>query len=319
MLIAVLDDYQHVGQSFADWSRLDGHEVVFFHQPYLGVDDAARSLHAFEIVCAMRERTAFPAELLDRLPNLRLLVTTGMRNASIDLEAAAARGVTVCGTEVAGMPTAELAWGLILALARHIPEEDAKVRAGGWQSTVGTGLAGTTLGIVGLGRLGSTVAGIGAAFGMRLVAWSENLTAERGAECGAELVSKDELLRTADVVTIHLVLSDRTRGLIGERELGLMKPTAFLVNTSRGPIVDEAALVAALEAGAIAGAGLDVYDREPLPDYDALLSAPNTVLTPHLGYVTEESYRTFYEQTVEDIEAFLAGRPVRLLSVSPTA
>ena len=221
---------------------------MFFHEPYLGVDDAARSLHAFEIVCAMRERTAFPAELLDRLPNLRLLVTTGMRNASIDLEAAAARGVTVCGTEAAGTPTAELAWGLILALARHIPEEDAKVRAGGWQSTVGTGLAGKTLGIVGLGRLGSAVARIGTAFGMRLVAWSENLTAERAAECGAELVSKDELLRTADVVTIHLVLSDRTRGLIGERELGLMKPTAFLVNTSRGPIVDEAALVAALEA-----------------------------------------------------------------------
>ena len=314
MLIAVLDDYQHVAQSFADWSRLDGHEVVFFHEPHLGVDDVARSLHAFEIVCVMRERTAFPAELLDRLPNLRLLVTTGMRNASIDLETAAARGMTVCGTEAAVTPTAELAWGLILALARHVPEEDAKVRAGGWQSTVGTGLAGKTLGVVGLGRLGSAVARIGASFGMRLVAWSENLTAERAGGCGAELASKDELLRTADVVTIHLVLSARTRGLIGERELGLMKPTAFLVNTSRGPIVDEAALVAALEAGTIAGAGLEVYDREPLPDYDALLSAPNTVLTPHLGYVTEENYRTFYEQTIEDIEAFLDGRPVRVLS-----
>jgi phosphoglycerate dehydrogenase-like enzyme len=267
----------------------------------------------------MRERTVFPAELLDRLPNLRLLVTTGMRNASIDLEAAAARGVTVCGTEAIATPTAELAWGLILALARHIPEEDGNVRKGGWQSTVGAGLAGRTLGVVGLGRLGSAVARIGIAFGMRIVAWSENLTPERASECGVERVSKDELLRTADVVTIHLVLSDRTRGLIGERELGLMKATAFLVNTSRGPIVDEAALVAALEAGVIAGAALDVYDQEPLPDYDALLSAPNTVLTPHLGYVTGENYRTFYEQTVEDIEAFLAGRPVRVLGLSPTA
>jgi phosphoglycerate dehydrogenase-like enzyme len=313
MLIAVLDDYQGVARDFAAWSRLDGHEVVFFHEPLADTDEVARSLHPFEIVCAMRERTAFPAELLDRLPNLRLLVTTGMRNASIDLEAAARHGITVCGTEAAGSPTAELAWGLILALVRRIPEEDERIRQGGWQSTVGVGLEGKTLGIVGLGRLGSAVARVGAAFGMRLLAWSENLTAGLAAGCGAELVTKDELLRTADVVTIHLVLSDRTRGLIGARELGLMKPTAFLVNTSRGPIVDEEALVAALESGTIAGAGLDVYDREPLPDYDPLRSAPNTVLTPHLGYVTAENYRTFYEQTVEDVEAFLAGSPVRVL------
>jgi phosphoglycerate dehydrogenase-like enzyme len=312
--IAVLDDYQRAAHRFADRSRLSAHEVTFFHEP---LAEPARTLEPFEVVCAMRERTAFPAGLFAQLPNLRLLVTTGMRNAAVDLDAASAHGVTVCGTAAAGTPTAELAWGLILALARHVPEEDARMRAGGWQQTVGTGLAGKTLGVVGLGRLGSAVAVIGTAFGMRVVAWSENLTAERAAECGAELVAKDELLATADVVTIHLVLGDRTRGLIGARELGLMKPTALLVNTSRGPIVDEAALVAALETGEIAGAGLDVYDSEPLAPGHPLRSAPNTVLTPHLGYVTEENYRTFYEQTAEDVEAFLAGAPVRVLS--PTA
>jgi len=312
--IAVLDDYQRVAQRFADWSRLDASEVVFFHEPFADLDAAALALEPFEIVCAMRERTAFAADLFARLPNLRLLITTGMRNAAIDLAAAARHGVTVSGTAGSGSPTAELAWGLILGLARRIPLEDAAMRAGGWQSTVGVGLEGRTLGIVGLGRLGSAVARIGGAFGMRLVAWSENLTAERAAEHGAELLAKDELLRTADVVTIHLVLGDRTRGLIGARELALMKPTAFLVNTSRGPIVDEAALLDALQAGTIAGAGLDVYDREPLPADDPLRGAPNTVLTPHLGYVTEETYRVFYEQTVEDVEAYLAGAPVRVLA-----
>jgi phosphoglycerate dehydrogenase-like enzyme len=308
--IAVLDDYQRVAHRFADWSRLDGHEVTFLHEP---LDDPAGVLEPFDVVCAMRERTPFPAELLERLPNLRLLVTTGMRNASIDLDAAARQDVTVCGTEGSWQATTELAFGLMLALARHIPQEDAAIRAGGWQTTVGVGLDGQTLGIVGLGRLGSAAARIGAAFGMRLVAWSQNLTAEHAAECGAELVTKDELFASADFVTIHLVLSRRTRGLIGARELGLMRPTAYLVNTSRGPIVDETALLAALEAGTIAGAGLDVFDREPLPADHPLRSAPNTVLTPHLGYVTEERYRLFYEQTVEDIEAFLAGQPVRVI------
>ncbi len=312
--VAVLDDYQRVAQRFADWSRLDGHELMFFHEPFADLDAAAKALEPFEIVCAMRERTPFTEELFARLPSLRLLVTTGMRNAAIDLDAAARHGVTVSGTGYAGAPTAELAWGLILALARRIPLEDAAMSAGGWQSTVGVGLEGRTLGIVGLGRLGSAVARIGAAFEMRLVAWSENLTAERAAECGAELVTKGELLGHADVVTIHLVLSDRTRGLIGARELALMKPTAFLVNTSRGPIVDEGALLDALRAGTIAGAGLDVYDREPLPADDPLRGAPNTVLTPHLGYVTEETYHLFYEQTVEDVEAYLAGAPVRVLA-----
>ena len=309
--IAILDDYQGGAHRFADWSRLAEHEVKFFHEP-LAVPSA--QLEPFEIVCAMRERTPFPAELFDRLPNLRLLVTTGRRNAAIDMDAAASHGVTFCGTDALGSPTVELAWGLILALARHIPEEDARMREGGWQLTVGVGLEGKTLGIVGLGRLGSAVARIGHAFGMRLIAWSENLTAGRAAECGAEPVSKDELLRAADVVTVHLVLSERTRGLIGARELALMKSTAFLVNTSRGPIVDEKALLAALDAGTIAGAGLDVYDREPLPADHPLRRAPNTLLTPHLGYVTEETYRVFYEQTVEDVEAFLAGAPVRVLT-----
>jgi phosphoglycerate dehydrogenase-like enzyme len=309
--IAVLDDYQRVARRFADWSRLDDHEVTFFHEP---LDEPARVLESFDVVCAMRERTPFPAELLERLPHLRLLVTTGQRNASIDLEAAARQGVTICGTEGSWQATTELAFGLMLALARNIPREDAAMRAGGWQTTVGVSLEGKTLGIVGLGRLGSAAARVGAAFGMRLVAWSENLTAERAAACGAELVSKDELFASADFITIHLVLSRRTRGLIGARELGLMKPTAFLVNTSRGPIVDEAALLAALEAGTIGGVGLDVFDREPLPADHPLRSAPNAVLTPHLGYVTQDTYRLFYEQTVENIEAFLAGRPVRVIS-----
>jgi phosphoglycerate dehydrogenase-like enzyme len=309
--IAVLDDYQDVARRFADWSRLAEHEPTLFHEP---LDDPGSSLEPFEIVCAMRERTSFPAELFDRLPNLRLLVTTGMRNAAIDMKAAASHGVTVCGTEVPSGPTAELTWGLILALARHVPVEDRGMREGGWQTTVGRDLAGMTLGVVGLGRLGSIVARYGAAFGMRLVAWSENLTAERAAECGAELVGKDELLATADVVTIHLVLSSRTRGLIGARELGLMKPAAYLVNTSRGPIVDETALLHALEDRTIAGAAIDVYDREPLPADHPLRRAPNTVLTPHLGYVTEETFRVFYGQTVEDIEAWLAGEPVRVIS-----
>ena len=310
MRIAVLNDYQRVAHTFADWSRLGEHEVTFFHEP---LDDPGQALAAFDVVCAMRERTAFPAEVFDRLPNLRLLVTTGMRNAAIDMDAAAAHGVTVCGTDVPPTPTAELAWGLVLALVRHIPVEDAGVREGGWMTTVGVDLSGKTLGILGLGRLGSIVARYGQAFGMRLVAWSENLTAERASECGAELVRMDELFAQADVVTIHLVLSRRTRGLIGAHEIGLMKPTAFLVNTSRGPIVDEAALLEALESGRIAGAGIDVYEREPLPADHPLRSAPNTVLTPHLGYVTEHTYRVFYEQTVEDVETWLAGEPVRVI------
>ena len=312
--IAVLDDYQRVARGFGPWERLDGHDLTFFHEPLGDLDAVARALGQFEIVGVMRERTPFPAALFERLPRLRLLVTTGPRNAAIDLEAAERAGVTVCATEALGHPTAELTWALILALARRIPAEDRVVRDGGWQSTVGIGLSGKTLGVLGLGRLGSAVAHVGTAFGMTVVAWSENLTVERATECGAEHVTKEELLRRADVVTVHLVLGDRTRGLVGERELALMKPTAFLVNTSRGPIVDETALLAALHAGTIAGAGLDVYDHEPLPADHPLRSAPNTVLTPHLGYVTEDGYALFYSQLVEDIAAFLAGAPVRVLS-----
>jgi phosphoglycerate dehydrogenase-like enzyme len=238
-----------------------------------------------------------------------------MRNASIDLRAAGERGVVVSGTAGLPSPTAELTWALILALVRHVPREDRATREGRWQETLGTTLKGRTLGVLGLGQLGSRVARVGIAFEMDVIAWSQNLTAERAAAVGARLASgKDELLARADIVTIHLVLSDRTRGLIGARELGLMRPTAYLVNTSRGPIVDEGALIAALRAGAIAGAGLDVYDEEPLPPEHPLRGLPNTVITPHLGYVTEETYQIFYGQALEDIRAFLAGAPVRVLT-----
>ncbi len=312
---AVLDDYQNVARDMADWDSLPADVSVDFFRDHLSAEDeVARRLESYEIVVAMRERTPFTRTLLSRLPNLKLLVTTGMRNASIDMEAAADHGVTVCGTDGLPYPTAELTWALILALARKVPTEDTATRAGQWQVTMGEGLRGKTLGVIGLGRLGSQVAAIGGAFGMNLVAWSQNLTAERAAEFGARLVSKDELLGESDIVTIHLVLSDRTRGLLGERELSLMKRSAYLVNTSRGPIVDESALIGALESGAIAGAGLDVFDIEPLPLGHKLRSLPNTVLTPHIGYVTAETYRIFYGDAVEDIAAFLAGSPVRVLT-----
>jgi phosphoglycerate dehydrogenase-like enzyme len=261
----------------------------------------------------MRERTPFPRALLEKLPRLRLLVTTGMRNASIDLAAARERGVVVCGTPGASGTTGELTWGLIHALFRQIPREDRLVREGKWQTTVGLGLAGKTLGILGLGTIGSQVAKVGTAFGMEVIAWSQNLDAERASRAGAKRVERDELLARSDVVTIHLVLSERTRGLIGERELATMKPTAFLVNTSRGPIVDEAALAAALKKGTIAGAGIDVYDNEPIAPDHPLLSAPNTVLTPHLGYVTREGYSAYFRGAVEDIAAWRRGAPVRVL------
>jgi phosphoglycerate dehydrogenase-like enzyme len=313
--IAVLDDYQNVALQTADWKKLPSDcEVTVFRDHVDGLDALAARLAPFEVIVAMRERTPFPRELLERLPNLRLLVTTGMRNASIDVEAAAERNVVVCGTPGLPYPTAELAWGLILSLFRRIPQEDRAMREGRWQTTLGLGLNGKVLGVLGLGTLGSRVARIARAFEMDVLAWSQNLTKERAAEVGATLVPKDELLARADVVSIHLVLSERTRGLVGRRELGLMKRTAFLVNTSRGPIVDEAALVEALESGRIAGAGIDVYDKEPLPVEHPLRRAPNTVLTPHLGYVTEETYRVFYGGAVEDIAAWLAGVPIRVLT-----
>ncbi len=309
--VAVLDDYQGVALDLADWSGLD---VEAFADHVAGDDAVVERLAPFEVVVAMRERTPFTRARLERLPSLRLLVTTGMRNASIDLEAAREHGITVCGTGSLGPPTAELAWALILAVTRRVPAEDAAMRAGGWQHTIGPELAGHRLGIVGLGRLGARMAGIARAFEMEPVAWSQNLTAERAAAAGAALVSKEELFSTADVVTIHLVLSDRTRGLVGAKELALMRPTAYLVNTSRGPIVDEAALLEALQAGRIAGAGLDVYDTEPLPADHPLRRAPHTVLTPHIGYVTTGTYEVFYREAVEDVERWLEGDPVRVLT-----
>jgi phosphoglycerate dehydrogenase-like enzyme len=311
--IAVLDDYQDAARRVADWQTLPGCEVTAFRDHLADPAALAARLAPFEIIVAMRERTPFPKALLERLPALRLLVTTGMRNGSIDVKAAAERNVMVCGTPGLPYPTAELAWGLILALFRRIPEEDRATREGKWQTTLGLGLNGKTLGVLGLGTLGARVARVGRAFEMEVLAWSQNLTAARAAEVGATLVPKDELLARADVVSIHLVLGERTRGLLGARELGLMKQSAYLVNTSRGPIVDEAALVAALGAGRLAGAGIDVYGEEPLPPDNPLRRAPNTILTPHLGYVTEETYRVFYGGAVEDIAAWLKGAPIRVL------
>ena len=311
--VAILDDYQNVARRMADWASLPGTDVVVFADHLKDAGAVVARLADFDAVVAMRERTAFPRALLERLPKLKLLVTTGMRNASIDVAAATERGIVVCGTAGLPYPTAELTWGLILALMRRIPIEDRATREGQWQVSCGLGLNGKTLGVIGLGGLGSRVAKVGRAFEMDVIAWSQNLTEARAAEVGAKLVSKDELLSRADVASIHLVLSDRTRGLIGARELSLMKPTAYLVNTSRGPIVDEGALVAAVRGGRIAGAGLDVYDDEPLPLDHPLRNLPNTVITPHLGYVTEEGYRIFYGHALEDVKAWLAGQPVRVI------
>ena len=311
MRIAVLDDYQDVARGLADWQSAG--EPSFFHDHVSEENALVQRLADYEVIVAMRERTPFPRELLERLPKLRLLVTTGMRNRSIDLAAAKARGVAVCGTPGLNTTTAELAWGLILALARQIPREDRELRTGRWQTSVGIGLAGKTLGILGLGSIGQQVARVGAAFGMKLIAWSQNLKQEKANLAGAQRVEREELFAQADVLTIHLVLSERTRGLVGARELALMKRSAMLVNTSRGPIVDEGALAEALKRGAIAGAGIDVYGEEPIPRDHPLLVAPNTVLTPHLGYVTRESYRVYYEGAVEAIRAWQQGAPVRLL------
>jgi phosphoglycerate dehydrogenase-like enzyme len=315
MKLAVLDDYQGVALDMADWSPLRGELDITVFEHHLGdLEAVAAALLDFEIVCAMRERTAFPRALFERLPSLRLLVTTGALNASIDLAAAAEHGVTVCGTTSIPRPPAEHTWALILAAARQLPAEDRRMREGGWQRTIGIDLAGRTLGVIGLGRLGGIVAGIGRAFDMSILAWSPNLTPERAAECGATLASKEELLAGADFVTIHLRLSDRTRGLIGAAELAAMKKSAWLVNTSRGPIVDEAALVDALERQVIAGAALDVYDEEPLPAEHPLRRLDNTVLSPHLGYVTAGTYQAFYRGTVEAVRAWLDGTPIRVLT-----
>ncbi|AMT94456.1 D-2-hydroxyacid dehydrogenase family protein [Brevibacterium linens] len=312
MRIVVLDDYQQVAGEFADWSGLDA-DIEFISRPIVDDDDFVKVLTGAEVVVAMRERTAFTAGRLERLPDLRLLVTTGRVNASIDVEAARSQGIVVCGTESTTSATPELTWGLILSVLRSIPAEDAAVRGGGWQSTVGGDLDGHRLGVVGLGRLGTKVARVGAAFGMDVVAWSQNLDAERADALGVRAVSKDELFSTADVVTIHYKLSDRSRGLVGAAELEAMKPDGILVNTSRAGLVDTDALITVLEAGGIRGAGLDVHDEEPLPVDHRLRSTPRTVLTPHLGYVTEDTYRIFFTQAVEDIAAWIAGAPIRVI------
>ena len=315
MIVAVLDDYQGIAVRMADWTSLPkGTEVQFFLDHLADEDGLAERLTEFDVVAGMRERTPFPRSLLNRLPNLRLLVTTGRRNASFDTQAATELGIVVCGTGGAGEGPTELTWGLIIGLLRQIPLEDQRTRQGKWGTTVGIGLRGKTLGLLGLGHIGSLVARGGNAFGMDVIAWSQNLTAQRAAECAATLVDKDTLFRDSDIVSVHLVLSDRTRGLVGAHELGLMKPNSYLVNTSRGPIIDEAALVDLLQRGAIAGAALDTFDVEPLPPAHPLLALPNTVLAPHNGYVTEEAYQAFYSGIVEDITSFAGGDPVRVLN-----
>lgn len=315
MRIVVLDDYQGVAFEHADWSRLpDDCEVRTLREHLAGDDELVAELPGAEVVVAMRERTAFTAARFARLPDLQLLVTTGMGNAAIDMEAAAAHGVTVCGTGGVASATVEHSWALILALARSLPSEDRNVRDGRWQTTVGIDLAGATIGLIGLGRLGAGMVPVARAFGMEVLAWSQNLDPDHAAEAGAEAVAKGELFSRADIVSVHYKLGERSVGLVGAPELALMKRSAFLVNTSRGPIVDTVALLDALHTGRIAGAALDVYDDEPLPPRDPLRQAPRTVLTPHLGYVTGNTYDVFYGEALEDIEAFLAGAPVRVIA-----
>src|SRR4051794_3759833 len=313
--IAVLDDYQNVGRSLADWASLAPRAYpVFFHDHVSDLDQLAARLADFDVVMLMRERTPMGADLIARLPNLKLIVTVGMWNASIDFQAAKARGILVCGTP-GGDPNATpaLTWGLVLAVTRGIAEQAAAVRAGGWQVGLGTDVYGKTLSVLGLGKIGRAVADFGKTFGMKVIAWSQNLTAERAAECGAERVDKDDLFRRADVLCIHLKLGERTRALVGARELGLMKKTAYLVNTSRGPIVEEQALIAALQERKIAGAALDVFDEEPLPQDHPFRYLPNVLAMPHIGYVSERTYRRAFPDAVEDIRAWLDGKPMGVL------
>ncbi|MBP0465612.1 D-2-hydroxyacid dehydrogenase family protein [Roseomonas sp. PWR1] len=312
--LAILDDYQGVALSMGPWDRLKGVEVTVFRDTITDADALVQRLAPFDAILAMRERTPFPRALIERLPNLRLLVTTAARNRSIDAAACAERGVVFCGTPSYGDPTVDITWGLIIGLMRDLPRQEAALRAGRWQTSVGWGLEGRTLGVVGLGKLGGRVAKVGQAFGMKVIAWSQNLTEARAAEIGATRVDKAALFEQADVVTLHLILSDRSRGIVGAEDLARMKRSAFVVNTSRGPLIDQPALVAALQEGRIAGAGIDVFDTEPLPADHPLLAAPNTFLTPHLGYVTQQNYRAYYEGCVEAIEAFNAGAPVRVIA-----
>jgi phosphoglycerate dehydrogenase-like enzyme len=308
--VGVLDDYQNVALTMADWSPLAGRaEITVFTDHRSEFDEIVERLLPFDVLCVMRERTPLSREILDRLPHLKLIASTGPGNASIDVAAAKEHGISVVHTGYRSDPTIEFTWALILASARHIVTENDSIRSGGWQHTVGTDLRGQTLGVLGLGRIGSQVARIGSAFGMELIAWSQNLTPEAAAAAGAVLVSKDQLFEQADIVTIHVVLSSRTRRLVGEAELGRMKPTARLINTSRGPIVDEEALIAALKHKQIAGAAIDVFDIEPLPPSHPFRTLDNVLATPHIGYVSERLYKTFYEDTVANIRRWLEVNP----------
>jgi D-3-phosphoglycerate dehydrogenase len=316
---AILDDYQSVALKMADWSKVAGDlEIKVFSEPFASPEEAARALQGFAIVCAMRERTPFPRALIEALPDLRLLITTGMLNRAIDLEAANARNIVVCGTPSVGNPTTGIAWGLILELTRRIGFENARLKHGAlWQSVVGTDVEGLTLGVIGLGKLAKRVAEVGKAFRMKVVAWSQSITPERAQAAGVEYAaSKEDLLAQSDIVSIHIPLTPKSRGLIDAKELALMKPSGLLINTSRGPIVDEAALLAALRENKIAGAGLDVYDVEPLPLAHPLRKLDNVVLTPHLGYASQQNYRAYFPGMVEDIRGFLDGKPVRVLTAA---
>jgi phosphoglycerate dehydrogenase-like enzyme len=313
--VAILDDYLDVARQLADWSAVAARcEVVAFHK-FTSEDEAASALADVDIVCTLRERSAFPATLLARLPRLKYIAVTGMRYDAIDVTAASSLGIVVSNSEVRqGGGVSELAWGLIIATARHIPHEDRSIRQGGWQTRMGVTLAGKTLGIVGLGRIGSRMAACARAFEMAVLAWSPHMTAERAASHGAVSVELDELLQRSDVVTLHLPLGDTTRGLIGARELALMRPEAILINTSRAALLDQQALVEALRGGRLAGAGLDVFEAEPLPPGHVLRGLENTVVTPHIGYFTREMLSVYYRDAVEAIGAFLDGRPIRVVN-----
>ncbi len=311
---AILDDYQNCALELADWKRLDGDvEITVFNDHSDDEEGVAERLADFDIIVMNRERTPMPKSQMEKLPNLKLLVTSGMHNLAIDIAAARELGITVCGTQMVAHPTPELAWALIMSIARQIPKADRSVRDGGWQNTVGVDLKGATLGIIGLGRLGVPVSTMGNFFAMKVIAWSPNLTPERTAEHDVECVSKDDLLARSDFITIHMPMSERSRNIIGAVDFAKMKKTAYLINTSRGPLVNEAALIDALETGKIAGAALDVYDIEPLPADHPLRRLKNTVLTPHLGYVSKENYQLTFGQAVEDIEAWVKGDPIRLM------
>jgi len=315
MRVAILDDYQGVATGRSDWAIVDSEiELVVFDDHLFDEQEIAERLKDFEIICAMRERTPFPRSQLELLPNLKLLITSGMRNRGIDSNAASELGITVCGTPSVGRPTADLAWGLILGLARQIPMEDRRVRSGGWQKSIGVGLQGKTLGLAGVGNLGSSMVPIAKAFGMKVIGWSQNLKVEKCTELDIEKVTKEDLLSRSDFISIHLILSERTRGIFGATELSKMKSTGYIVNTSRGPIIDEDALVSALEHGVIAGAGIDVFSVEPLPERHPLRNLENLIVTPHLGYVEASNYDAYFKGYAEAIRAYIDGKPINVIS-----